>query len=91
MSLSQDFNTVGEFDWSPYPTRENKKRWSAQMKRGIVVALTKGILTPEDIKSRYKDISTEEIERWVERYKKFGMKGLMASKMERIRYMREPQ
>ncbi len=91
MNISDDFKTShDEFDWSPYPSAEKGKGWSTQMKQGIVVALTRGALSNEDIKIRYKDISDEEINEWVRRYKKFGTNGLMATKMERIREVPKP-
>ncbi len=91
MSISDDFKaSQDEFDWSPYPTKENKKGWSAQMKRGIVVALTRGVLTYQDIKLRYKDISDEEINNWVDQYKKSGMGGLMITKAKYMDIARQP-
>lgn len=89
MSLSENFGASGkDFDWSPFPSKENGKHWSANLKSRIVAAIQDGSITKEDVQNRYKDLSDEELDGWINRGSRFGKAGLMVTKTQMYR---EPQ
>jgi hypothetical protein len=50
-------------------------RWTSRRKAEIVVAIEKGLITPEEAKRRY-ELSEEELAAWVRDYAAYGQDGL---------------
>ena len=50
-------------------------RWTSRRKAEVVVAIEKGLITPEEAKRRY-ELSDEELAAWVRDYAAYGQDGL---------------
>jgi hypothetical protein len=54
-------------------------RWTSRRKAEVVVAIEKGLITPEEAKRRY-ELSDEELAAWVRDYAAYGQDGLGVKK-----------
>jgi hypothetical protein len=54
-------------------------RWTSRRKAEVVVAIEKGLITPEEAKRRY-ELSEEELAAWVRDYAAYGQDGLGVKK-----------
>jgi hypothetical protein len=60
------------------------KRWLAHRKAEIVAAVCGGLISVEDVCSRYK-LTVDELLSWQESYDQNGLRGLRATRIQRYR------
>lgn len=89
MSQDNNFNAAShDFDWSPFPTRENGGRWTSAIKAELVKAVNDEKVNLEQVQARFPDLSDAELSSWIDLYKRHGTQGL---RITRTQTYREPK
>ena len=66
------------------------KRWTPQRKASVVDAVFSGVMSFEEVHRRY-GLSVEEFRSWNNAMKRYGMRGLYTTKLQKYRYFPTPQ
>jgi transposase-like protein len=71
----------------PQSPLENVKRWTAQRKAAVLVAVKSGAITVEEACRRY-EISAEEFLSWLQAFESHGLPGLRTTRIQQYRRRR---